>query len=206
MYRITCSEIWGGIESVHENLSTPGMVAAVHSSSAKGAKGGDIYYLSVCDSDLLTRIVIADVVGHGESVSQMSEFVYDCLRTHMNDLAGAEVLMEVNAMVAAQGIQAMTTAAVAAYYKPDNAFYISYAGHHPALVKRSDDSEWQELEVSNRNETSTMANLPLGIFPETRYTQESTTLRPGDKIIMYTDGLTEARDQNGDQYGPNRQS
>jgi hypothetical protein len=65
-HQIGCSEIWGGIQGEDLDVRTSGIVASLHSSAAVGAKGGDIYYISVGSNDLLTRIAIVDVTGHGE--------------------------------------------------------------------------------------------------------------------------------------------
>ena len=68
-YQIHCAEIWGGAAAKEDEVTTPGVHAAIHSSASGDAKGGDLYYFSVCGYDALTRIAIADVRGHGEAVS-----------------------------------------------------------------------------------------------------------------------------------------
>jgi sigma-B regulation protein RsbU (phosphoserine phosphatase) len=44
----------------------------------------------------------------------------------------------------------------------------------------------------------------LGIFPDTHYAQAHLELRPGDRLVFYTDGMTEARNPEGDEYGEER--
>ena len=48
------------------------------------------------------------------------------------------------------------------------------------------------------------ANLPLGAFADTAYDQELTRLAPGDRLFLYTDGLIEAPDLNGEFFGQER--
>ena len=48
------------------------------------------------------------------------------------------------------------------------------------------------------------ANLPLGVFPGTAFEEQECTLLPGDAILLYTDGLTEAKDQNRKNFGRER--
>src|SRR5580700_3718170 len=60
-YRIPCATIWGGIEPVTLDVCTKGVTASLHSTASGGERGGDIYYMSVCSIDLLTRMVVADV-------------------------------------------------------------------------------------------------------------------------------------------------
>jgi sigma-B regulation protein RsbU (phosphoserine phosphatase) len=93
----------------------------------------------VCGKDVLTRVAVADVMGHGRAVSEVSEYLYKALEAHMNDGAGDEVLAEINHMVAQRGLEAMTTAAIIAFYTEDQQLYFAYAGHHPALVRRKAD-------------------------------------------------------------------
>ena len=66
MYRLKCSEIWGGIKDTDTEVCTGSLTASLFSSSADGGKGGDIYYLGLCGQETLTRIAVADVVGHGK--------------------------------------------------------------------------------------------------------------------------------------------
>ena len=80
-YRIHCATIWGGIEPVTLDVCTKGVTASLHSTASGGNRGGDIYYLSVCSTHLLTRMVVADVRGHGEQFSEISSWIYQCLRT-----------------------------------------------------------------------------------------------------------------------------
>jgi phosphoserine phosphatase RsbU/P len=103
MHRIRCSEIWGGNTNMDSDVCTGGITASLFSSAADGGKGGDIYYISVCGSDLLTRIAIADVVGHGEAVSQVSDWLYQSLAARMNDGAGNAVLSDVNELACDHG-------------------------------------------------------------------------------------------------------
>jgi sigma-B regulation protein RsbU (phosphoserine phosphatase) len=46
--------------------------------------------------------------------------------------------------------------------------------------------------------------MVLGIFPDIQYDQSELPLRPGDRLLFYTDGITEARDPEGEEYGEDR--
>ena len=48
------------------------------------------------------------------------------------------------------------------------------------------------------------SNLPLGVFPDTAFEEQECTLSPGDALLLYTDGLTEAKDQNRKNFGRER--
>jgi sigma-B regulation protein RsbU (phosphoserine phosphatase) len=65
------------------------------------------------------------------------------------------------------------------------------AGHEPPLILRH--SAW-DIEVMERH------GIVLGIEAEARYPEQSTTLEIGDRVVMYTDGLTEASNERGELF------
>jgi sigma-B regulation protein RsbU (phosphoserine phosphatase) len=205
-HRIQCAEIWGGIHDQEQDVCSAGIEASIYSSSCDGGKGGDIYYLSVCESDMLTRIAVADVMGHGQSVSHISQFIFDALKSHMNDTSGDGLLGAVNRLAVKKGLDALTTAVVAAFYTADNNLYFSYAGHHPILVKRSSDNGWIDAysEQPENGDASSSANLPLTIANDTVFIQQSMPLTTGDRLFLYTDGIIEAPDRQRNLFGIDR--
>jgi len=200
-HRIGCSEIWGGVRSIDLDVCTGGLTASVYSRACDGDAGGDIYYLSVCSSDRLTRIALADVRGHGGQVSQISSWIYDSLKLKMNTLDGAGVLADLNNQIYRHGLEAMTTASVVGYYITESRLYFSYAGHSPALLWRRAEKKWELLPLSRTGGT---ANMVLGVLPSACFDQEHTPFASGDRFILYTDGVTECPDKNGDEFGLHR--
>jgi len=81
--RLECKEIWGGINDRNIEVSAGKVIASIYSAACCGGRGGDIYYFGVCKGDIITRLAIADVTGHGEAVSEISQYVYDSLKAHM---------------------------------------------------------------------------------------------------------------------------
>jgi sigma-B regulation protein RsbU (phosphoserine phosphatase) len=71
--------------------------------------------------------------------------------------------------------------------------YLS-AGHNPAILKRSDGSI----------ERLSTDNIPLGIELEERYKFGTTELCPTDLLVIFTDGVTEARNEDGEEFGDKR--
>ena len=67
-------------------------------------------------------------------------------------------------------------------------------GHNPALVIRA-SGEHEELKPTG---------MPVGLMPEAQYTQDSVELGPGDLLVLYTDGITEAANPEDDEYGIER--
>lgn len=68
------------------------------------------------------------------------------------------------------------------------------AGHNPALLLRAGGGH-EQLEATG---------LPLGLLPEAEYQREERTLGPGDLLVVYTDGVTEAANPAGEEYGLER--
>ena len=199
-HKIRCAEIWGGVTVKEADVETPGVRAAIHSAAGGGSKGGDLYYFSVCGYDALTRIAIADVRGHGEAVSHLSEWLYQSLADRMNDQDGAGVLNDLNGMVRTRGFEAITTAVVATLHRDKGELHYAYAGHPPLLHWRMQDSSWHPLEAT-AEATGGPANLPLGILAGVHYTQQTVRVKPGDRLFLYTDGISECPGPDDALYG-----
>ena len=201
VHHIDCAEIWGGVRGEDVDACTSGVVASLYSSAAEGGKGGDVYYISSCDGDAVTRVAIADVMGHGEVVSDISQWLYDALRIRINDLESNGVLAELNTLAEGRGYKAMTTAAVVTFSGADSNLYFSYAGHPPIFAYRHNDKRWEAVTLESQGK---QANLPLGVLMDTPYDQELRSLATGDRLFLYSDGVTEAPDREGEQFGMDR--
>ena len=81
--RLECKGIWGGISTRETELAAGKVIGSIYSAPSEGGRGGDIYYFGICKGDVITRLAIADVTGHGEAVSEISQYVYDSLKAHM---------------------------------------------------------------------------------------------------------------------------
>ena len=81
--RLECQGIWGGIKNRDIEVAAGKFIGSIYSQPSEGGQGGDIYYFGVCKGDIISRLAIADVTGHGESVSEVSQYVYDSLKVHI---------------------------------------------------------------------------------------------------------------------------
>jgi serine phosphatase RsbU (regulator of sigma subunit) len=186
MHQLKCGEIRGGFQNCNEDLLSAGLEISMVSRASNGSQGGDIYYLSLCQHSLLTRMIIADVVGHGEAVAEMSRYIYQAIKSHLNDTSGQKMLSELNRKVFRQGLDAMTTLVMAAFYQFDRNLYFANAGHPPALFKPANDSRWYELKMyASGNDPA------LAVQEESIYRQKALRLNSNDRLILYTDGLIE---------------
>lgn len=197
-YCLRCSEVWGGIRDIDACTKSGGLIACLYSQASDGGKGGDIYFLSTCNGNRISRVAVADVVGHGEEVSQISQWLYDSMFQHLDSTDCANMLNNMNQTVYHRGLDALTTAAVFTYYTETHSLNYSYAGHHPLILKRKNEPVWRELDLATNDDH---ANIPLGILADANYDQQSLTLRSGDLLFVYTDGVIETRDPEGRFYG-----
>lgn len=200
MHQIKCSEIWGGNRASDTDVCTSSVTASLFSVGAEGGKGGDIYYFSVCGHDVLTRIAIADVVGHGQAVSETSQWLYDSIVTHMNGHNGDSVLEDVNKLAKTHGYGAITTAEVITFNKQNSRMYFTSAGHPPALIKRKGVQGWEKVLIKN----PLGKNIPLGVLDDPHYDEQSISLESGDILFLYTDGVIEAPCKDGNLFGMDR--
>ncbi len=196
-YCLQCAEVWGGIEAIDACTRTTGITACLFSQSSDGGKGGDIYYFSSCQGNNISRVALADVVGHGEGVSNVSQWLYESMNEYINKPDCSGLLQRINHTAYHRGLDALTTAAVFTYYETSKTFTFSYAGHHPFVLKRQNDWEWQELFLPFNEDKS---NIPLGIMEEVDYDQRTLQLKSGDRIFAYTDGVIEARNPSGEFF------
>jgi sigma-B regulation protein RsbU (phosphoserine phosphatase) len=196
-HRIRCAEIWGGIAAVDQDVSTSSLSISIYSEPCNGEAGGDIYYVSVCGGDQLTRIAIADLQGHGEEVSAMSRRIYESLVDHLGDLDNGLVLSEMNRFAIAQGYDAMTTAVVVSFVLADGVLSYTYAGHPPVLLKQRKGGDWSRVELPG----SARTNPSLGIFDDARFEQGTLPLQPGDRFCVYTDGVTDCPSPDDQPFG-----
>lgn len=198
MQKITCTEIWGGIHDADAEMEGNGFVASIYARAADGRRGGDIHYLSACSGEAITHFALADVRGHGESVSTISQWLYDALQEGINDLEGNDLLSGLNMLAKERGFEAMTTAAILSLRRSDSRLHLAYAGHPPVFLYRQAAGRWEAAELGSPRRC---ANLPLGAFGNASYDDEVRQLAAGDRLFVYTDGLIEATNSGGEAFG-----
>ena len=203
-YRMSCMEIWGGNTSVETPVALPGLAGWVHSKPAEPAiEGGDVYYLSVCSAGLLSRIVLADVAGHGQAVGGAAVTLRNLLRQHVNAFDQSELMRGINDAFGNgfDGDVQYATAAVLGYYCETRQLIFVNAGHPPVLWYRAAERRWGWLHEETPHAEKAVEGLPLGLIAGTEYTQTVVRLGIGDLILMYTDGVTESVDEASKELG-----
>ena len=96
-YQLACTEVWSGNNISDELLKLPGLAGLVHSKPVESAtSGGDVYYVSVCDKRVLSRVVLADVAGHGEAVARISTRLRMLIKKYINTFDQSALMREIN--------------------------------------------------------------------------------------------------------------
>jgi len=146
--------------------------------------GGDFYdFISLPDGNL--GILIADVAGHGPAaatVMAMLRAILICFEEQHHD--PAFVMQYCNAKLSAANLSGSFTTAFFASLNPGTG-ELTYTrwGHNPPRLRRMGG----HVEPLDR-----AGSLPLGIDPDAVGVCETVRLNPGDTVVLYTDGITEA--------------
>jgi len=161
----------------------------------KGRLGGDYYDVFMLDDHCL-GFCVADASGKGIPAALLMSNLQAGLRSLANSSIGpAETVTRLNQLSCANRL---TNKFFTLFYGILNLsrFELTYsnAGHLPPIVRR------RQGGLSLLMGTGGL----VGCFPEWTYQQESICLAPGDRIWLYTDGLSEARSDSGVEFGPTR--
>jgi serine phosphatase RsbU (regulator of sigma subunit) len=200
--RMHCMEVWGGNRGTDKSFEMPGLKTWVFSRPYLEAKsGGDVYYVSSCASGRITRVLLADVMGHGSLAADTARGLRDLMRENINMIQQTSLVRALNqrfSNVARQG--GFATALVGTFFAPQRSLAICNAGHPLPLVYRAAESQWLPL-LPRRGDASTLVDMPLGILDEVEYLMTETRLDVGDLVLGFSDALTESRDREGKLLG-----
>ena len=204
-HTLRCLEVWGGSESADHAASVPGLDISVRSRPFEGVAGGDLYLISSCSSGLITRILLADVSGHGEQVAEFSRQLRTAMHKSINTIDQSKLAQALNRAFEVIGNgERFATALLMTYYAPLEHLIIVNAGHPPPLLSRKGSGSWDPIDLDHpdtvkdtKNELRVgLKNLPLGIVGSTTYEQFAIPVHEGDRVVAYTDAFTESTDPN----------
>jgi serine phosphatase RsbU (regulator of sigma subunit) len=199
---LQCMDIWSGNQSVENEVSTPGLELFVFSQPYRGeSRGGDVHYVSLCAGGVVTRLILADVSGHGAAVAETSQTLRALMRRFMNSNSQSRLVHDLNrefTQLAQSG--RFATALVSTYVSGRNRFTICNAGHPRPLWYRHASGSWSFVN-DDLVETGQASNLPLGLYEATDYRQFELKIADGDLLVLYTDALTEAHGDEDQMLG-----
>jgi sigma-B regulation protein RsbU (phosphoserine phosphatase) len=200
--RLACFELWGGNSKVTHPIELPGLQGWISSTPfGQATGGGDVHYVSVCSKGRVSRIALADVAGHGASASAVAEHLRRVLQLHTDNWDQSALMRELNDAFQrdAKGVQ-FATAVVLGFYYTTGELLFTNAGHLPLLWRHARTGVWEWLEDQTPYARD-VDGLPLGLISGTRYNQTAVEVYSGDVLLLYTDGITESRNERGEELG-----
>lgn len=219
-HTMQCMEVWGGNSASDNGVVMPGLDAWVYSRPYQGDDGGgDVHYVSSCATGRITRLLVADVSGHGKAVADVAVSLRNLMRRYINFVDQTRLIQSLNTEFAELAeIGRFATAVVATYWAPTDYLVACNAGHPRPLLYRARTKTWELLKAPSPQPAASgsvslgggqkkqslssqlsspsdgLVNLPLGIADLTGYDQFGVKLQQGDLVLIYTDSIIEATD------------
>ena len=156
---------------------------------------GDYYdWVKVFDDQV--GIVVADAVGKGIPAALLMSFLRACLRSCVQIGYAPHIAFSKVSNLLRDSIEdnQFITAIYGLLDSTNKTFVFSNAGHNPPLLIQP-DGEYRFVEYGD---------MPLGMFDDVHYHQHFIRFVPGMVMVIYTDGITEAANPNGEEYGNER--
>jgi phosphoserine phosphatase RsbU/P len=156
----------------------------------------DAFYPNPEDREKL-MVVIADVAGKSVPAALLMATLQASLRTVAGENAPlAELVARLNRYACAHSLNGLrfTTAVLSEYNPVSRRLTYVNAGHNAPILRRANGAI----------ETLEVGGLPLGIHSDGNYKTASMELRPGDALIFFTDGVVEAFNESGEEFGNER--
>jgi len=199
-HRMQCVEVWGGNRETDSSVVMVGLDAWVYSRPYEDDdEGGDIHYVSSCATGRITRLLLADVAGHGASAADLAGKLRSLMRRYVNFVDQRRFVSELNREFTEQSESGrFATAIVATYWAPKDELTLTNAGHPRPLWYRAGEGRWTVMGAESDTGEGTAriarsSDIPLGIN-ESSYQVHKAQLREGDLILLYTDALVDAID------------
>jgi|HubBroStandDraft_3_1064219.scaffolds.fasta_scaffold04842_3 sigma-B regulation protein RsbU (phosphoserine phosphatase) len=198
-----CMEVWGGSQIAASGVELAGLDVWIYSKPfGQAQRGGDVYYVSSCASGRISRLLLADVSGHGKSVASTAADLRTLMRRFVNRLDHKEFVRLLNEQFTTLSRQGtFSTAVVTTFFAPSRRLRICNAGHPRPLLFRAADNRWSFLSQEDSAEKKGPLNIPFGIFTLADYDHLDIELSPGDCLLKYTDALIESCDADGEMLG-----
>lgn len=154
--------------------------------------GGDFFDV-VVNEDGLT-IVVTDVSGKGISAAIMASILQGLIYAQVvARVPLPEIISSANRFLCQKVAGEKYATAVILRLAPDGRMEVLNCGHVPPLII-----------ANGQPKPMKEGNLPVGLLPIAEYSSVHVELNPGDRVILVTDGVTEAEDAAGEMYGEDR--
>ena len=137
---------------------------------------------------------LGDVAGKGPPAALLTAMIQGVLSSQVVSAASpAQLMATVNASLIRRSIQNRFATVLYGALSPDGRLIYSNAGHNPPMLLRRNGV--QRLETGG---------LIVGLFPQASYDEETLQLEDGDVLVVFSDGVTEAFNAAGEEFGETR--
>jgi phosphoserine phosphatase RsbU/P len=205
-HHLNCAETWAGNSSSSSVVELPGLRVWVHSRAfGVSDAGGDVHYVSVCPNCIVSRVALADVSGHGAAVQSIGIRLRDLMQKYLATLDQVSLMRDLNQSVMQEldGVHYATLVAVG-FHVRRGLCMMTNAGHPPALWYRANRADWEWFEPRRAEAGTGVRGTPLGLLPNVSYPRIIFKPGPGDLIVLYSDGISEAKNADGEELGRDR--
>jgi sigma-B regulation protein RsbU (phosphoserine phosphatase) len=201
--RLACSETWASNQRTASLVELPGLTAWVYSVPARqDHAGGDVHYVSVCPSCIVSRIALADVSGHGQTVAVFGERLRELMHRYLLDLEQIALMRDLNQVVHSElGGGHYATMVAVGFHGRRGLAVMTNAGHPPPLWHHASRDEWNWLEPKRESERKEPVGLPLGLFDDVTYDRLVLKPQGGDLLLLFSDGVCESKSPAGIELG-----
>ncbi|HQN05059.1 MAG TPA: GAF domain-containing protein [Anaerolineaceae bacterium] len=175
--------------------SMPGWSLGIRWNTAREV-GGDFYDIFELPDDRIA-LVIADVSDKGMPAAMYMTVARTLIRSYTTvDSTPAQILQKANNQLTSDRKTAMFVTAVVAILDPKTGSLIcANAGHNPPMVIRAAKGKVDRIPHGG---------IALGVTDDCQLKDYCTILAPGDSLLLYTDGLTDASNSNAEAFGEQR--
>jgi sigma-B regulation protein RsbU (phosphoserine phosphatase) len=137
---------------------------------------------------------LGDVAGKGPPAALLAAVLQGILTGQAYSEADPKTVMtRINNALLSRGVESRFATAFYGHLSPEGVLTYCNAGHNPPLVIGPDSV--RRLEAGG---------MIVGLFSEAHYDQESLQLAPGDVIVVFSDGVSEAMSSTGEEFGEDR--
>ena len=154
--------------------------------------GGDFFEYTDMDDGSI-GVVLGDVAGKGPAAALLTAKIQGLFTAQASSNSPAAAMRQVNQGLLKRQVDARYATVFYATLSPQGRLIHCNAGHNPPLVVSA--SGVRTLEGSG---------MPVGLFGAAPYADEETQLEPGDVLVTFSDGVTEALNTAGEEYGEAR--
>jgi sigma-B regulation protein RsbU (phosphoserine phosphatase) len=157
--------------------------------------GGD-FYDAIEDGKGNIVLVVADASGKGIGAALLVSTFQAALHTYVEfGLSLPEIAFKLNRILYEDStVSSFVTCILASFDEKTSSLRYVNAGHNNPILRTADGKETELIT----------GGVPLGMVGNAGYDEGEVLLRPGDLLLVYTDGLTEAMDNSGILYGEDR--